>query len=183
MIAGMRIPSLGLVVLVACSNGKGASTTPAPQGQTAGKCAQVADHLLSLMSDTARGAPTEDLDRMRNVFTARCEQDGWSAEAQQCFLGVTSLRHAVRCEDLLTESQMAAFGRAIDVETGRAEDGADPEAPMAEPTAGAAPPPAEPMNAEEKKAEEGKLRTRKPTSGAKPSRTKAKTSDPCEGGE
>ena len=40
------------------------------------------------------------------VFTERCEQDGWSTDAQQCFLGLASMKEASRCEASLTSAQV-----------------------------------------------------------------------------
>jgi hypothetical protein len=90
-----------------------------PPTTPASKCPNVADQLLSLMTATAKDAPLESLDSMRMVFTERCEQDGWSREAQECFLGLTAMTEAARCESLLTEAQVQSFGAALQSEAAK----------------------------------------------------------------
>lgn len=89
-------------VFAAC----GGSPKPAPApSKPATKCANVGDQLVSLMSDTAREA-TEEVDAMRRQIIARCEQDGWSVEAQECFIHVSTRQEAAdRCAGLLTAEQ------------------------------------------------------------------------------
>ena len=79
----------------------------APKGPST--CARVADHLVSLLSDTAKQAPVEELDRVRAGFTHHCEQDGWSDKAQQCFLTLGSKDEVDRCATELTPEQRAAL--------------------------------------------------------------------------
>lgn len=98
-----------LLVLVACSSKPPPSAPAAPPT----KCANVADHLLSLMSPAAQ-EPTETLDKFRAMFNTRCREDGWSPEAQACFLAATTLANAAeQCESKLTPDQTAAFGASI----------------------------------------------------------------------
>lgn len=98
-----------LIAVAACSK-------PAPpKAPTAvpTKCANVADHLLSLMSPAAQ-EPTETLDKFRTMFDKRCREDGWSMEAQECFLAAMSLTNAAeQCESKLTPEQTQSFGESI----------------------------------------------------------------------
>jgi len=92
-----------------------ASSKPTPKApaEPPTKCPRVADHLLSLMSPAAQ-EPTETLDKFRALFNTRCRDDGWSAEAQDCFLVATTLANAAeQCESKLTPEQTQAFGASI----------------------------------------------------------------------
>jgi len=104
----MRTSLLSLVLLVACSSAAPPLAQPAAP---ANKCAFVADHLLSLLTATAKDAPGEELDRVRTQFNQRCNEDAWSAEAQQCFLELTAKEDVDRCAAKLTEAQRAALNQ------------------------------------------------------------------------
>ena len=69
---------------------------------------------MSLLSDTAREAPVEELDRVRAGFTHHCERDGWSAKAQQCFLALASKDEVDRCANELTPEQQRALEQPAD---------------------------------------------------------------------
>lgn len=97
---------VALIALVACVSSSAPPPAPPPP---ASKCPHVADHLLSLLSPTAREAPTEELDRVRALFNARCEQDRWSPAAQQCFLALAAKEEVNRCATLLTDEQRTAL--------------------------------------------------------------------------
>jgi hypothetical protein len=98
-----------LLVHVAC----GSNPLPSAPTKPPSKCASVADHLLSLMSPAAQ-EPTEMLDKFRAIFNTRCRDDGWSPEAQECFLAATTLANAAeQCESKLTPEQTEAFGASI----------------------------------------------------------------------
>lgn len=105
----MRIELALSIVLVACSGP--AENTPAPVAAPASTCAHVADHLLSLLTPTAREAPAEELDRVRAMFHARCRDDGWSASAQDCFLALRVKEDVDRCAAQLTDAQRAALNQ------------------------------------------------------------------------
>lgn len=97
-----------LVVVIGCGSPPKPTAplaAPAPQNQ----CAQVADHLLSLMTATAKDAPTEELDRVRVAFKQRCDDDRWSPEAQRCFLELTDKAEVDRCANRLTDEQRRAL--------------------------------------------------------------------------
>jgi hypothetical protein len=108
----MRVRSWLSIVLVACARASLPPPAPAPSPPPRDTCAHVADHLLSLLSETAREAPPEELDRVRAAFGARCEQDGWSVEARRCFVELTRREDVDRCASLLTEDQQQALGPA-----------------------------------------------------------------------
>jgi hypothetical protein len=98
-----------LALVVGCSK----PPPPKPPAEPPSKCANVADHLLSLMSPTAQ-EPTETLDKFRAMFNTRCREDAWSPEAQDCFLAATTLANAAeQCESKLTPEQTQAFGASI----------------------------------------------------------------------
>jgi hypothetical protein len=97
-----------LLVAAACGSPPTPATPPvAPV--PANQCARVADHLLSLMTDAAKEAPTEEVDRVRVAFQRRCDEDRWSAEAQQCFLDLASKADVDRCATRLTDAQRQAL--------------------------------------------------------------------------
>lgn len=97
-----------LGVVVACGSPTKPSPPPAPPAPE-NQCAQVADHLLSLMTATAKDAPTEELDRVRVAFKRRCDEDRWSPEAQHCFLELTDKAEVDRCATRLTDPQRRAL--------------------------------------------------------------------------
>lgn len=101
-----EIAVASFALAVACSS-------PPPQHPAAApppsQCARVADHLLSLLTDTAKEAPVEELDKVRAAFNQRCRDDGWSPQAQQCFLALATKEEVDRCASLLSESQRTAL--------------------------------------------------------------------------
>jgi hypothetical protein len=95
-------------VLAACSHSATAPSAPAATAPS--NCERVSDHLVSLMG--ASSAATDDqLDPFRRVIATRCEQDVWTAAAQQCFLETKSLADGDRCQSQLTPSQQQALQR------------------------------------------------------------------------
>jgi len=96
-------------LLVACSGGT--TEKPVTPAAPASTCAHVADHLLSLLTPTAREAPAEELDRVRAMFHTRCRDDGWSASAQECFLALRAKEDVDRCAAQLTDVQRAALNQ------------------------------------------------------------------------
>jgi hypothetical protein len=101
------------LVLLAVGLAAGACSKPAAQpaapAQPPPKCAQVADHVVSLMSETAQ-QPTDELDAFRTLVFQHCRDDRWSVQAQDCFLGATSRKDAGdRCEPLLTQDQLTSL--------------------------------------------------------------------------
>lgn len=101
-------------IAAACGDAK--APPPAAPVRPASKCAHVADHLLSLLSPTAREAPTEEVDRVRAQFKLRCVDDGWSLVAQECFLNLTAREEVQRCASMLTEEQMRALEQPVAAE-------------------------------------------------------------------
>ena len=118
-----------LVFAVACSNPAPPPKPPAPPP----RCANVADHLLELMTPTAKDAPAEQLDAMRRLFNDHCRDDHWTPAAQDCLLAASSLKEVgERCSAELTPEQTMALGSAIESQSKPAPAPAD---------AGVAPPP------------------------------------------
>jgi hypothetical protein len=127
----MKLAGLAVAMFAIAACG-GAPKPAAAPSAPATKCAAVGDQLVSLMSDTAREA-TEEVDAMRRQIIARCEQDGWSTEAQDCFLHVSTRQEAAdRCASLLTAEQ----GNAL---LQQQQEQAAPGAPAADAPASAAP--------------------------------------------
>lgn len=102
----MRLAVGMLVALGACG---GTTKRAAPPPPPPDRCAFVADHLLSLLTPAAHDAPTEELDRVRAQFNARCKEDGWSPAAQQCFLDLKAKEDVDQCASQLTEAQRNAL--------------------------------------------------------------------------
>ena len=112
-----------LVFAVACSNPAPPPKPPAPPP----RCANVADHLLELMTPDAKAAPAEQLDAMRRIFNDRCRDDQWTPAAQDCVLAAASLKEVgERCSDKLTPEQTMAFGTAIEAQSKPAPGDAGP---------------------------------------------------------
>ena len=100
-----------LLIAAACSNPAPPPKPPAPPP----RCANVADHLLELMTPTAKDAPAEQLDAMRRLFNDHCRDDEWTPAAQDCLLSAASLKEVgERCGDKLTPEQTMALGTAIE---------------------------------------------------------------------
>jgi hypothetical protein len=55
--------------------------------------------------------PDEAVNDLIALIRNRCEQDGWSVEAQRCLGTVKTAEDADRCGTLLTEAQQAALVR------------------------------------------------------------------------
>lgn len=55
--------------------------------------------------------PTEEADALRNLIRARCEQDGWSADATRCLIAMKTLDDAGPCAGHMTDEQQAALVR------------------------------------------------------------------------
>jgi len=115
-------------VIVACSSNAPPPKPPAPPP----RCANVADHLLELMTPTAQDAPAEQLDTMRRLFNDHCRDDKWTPEAQDCLLTAASLEEVgQRCGDKLTADQTMALGSAIEGQRSRSSP-PSPSAPTAD---------------------------------------------------
>jgi hypothetical protein len=102
-----ELAAVCIAVLVAC--GSGGTQAPVAATPPPSKCAHVADHLLSLLTPTARDAPAEELDRVRTMFHMRCRDDGWSIAAQECFLALRAKDEVDRCAAQLSDTQRAAL--------------------------------------------------------------------------
>lgn len=87
---------------------------PPPPSQPPGDppCAKVAHHMVDLMAPDADVADTAKT--INDLIIERCEHDGWSADAQQCMLGMKSFDDHSPCEEMLTIPQRDALANAID---------------------------------------------------------------------
>lgn len=163
-----------MFVLAACSH----STPPAaPQAAGPSPCAQLADHVVSLIP-SASGAPADQVALLREAFNKRCSVDKWTAAAQQCFGGAATLDATDACaKNQLTQAQSTALDDDVAAATqqmsksnsaaGAAPASAAAPAPAAAAAAATSTPAAAPAPAAPKRATRG-----------------AKTSnDPCEGGQ
>lgn len=75
-------------------------------------CAKVAHHMVDLMNPDPEVA--EVAKTINDIMLERCEHDAWSADAQQCMLGMKTLEDHSPCEERLTIEQRDALDRAID---------------------------------------------------------------------
>jgi hypothetical protein len=100
-----------VVALAACHHADAPAPAPAPpKGPTA--CARASDSMVQAMLDRLSSKtppPTEQADALRNLIRARCDQDGWSAEATRCLIAMKTLDDAVPCAKLMTDAQQAAL--------------------------------------------------------------------------
>jgi hypothetical protein len=157
MLTGMKRVFLSL--LVACGGGQSKATAPlAEAGGDPASCANVADHVIELMSANAKDAPPDLLKKQHDMFQKHCEADLWSADLRKCLIAIHERTDSDRCDPLITEAQKAAFDKDVESQ----------EVPGA---SGGAPAPAAAAAPKEMK-EETKTR------GAP-----QKGGDPCEGGE
>lgn len=103
------------VLLLACKQPTPESTLP-PKA-TPQQCAQVADHLVGLMTKgMARDqVDTETADKIRRVIDQRCVQDGWGPDAHDCFTKLQSMSEPGKqpCEEFLTIDQREAIDKAM----------------------------------------------------------------------
>jgi hypothetical protein len=182
-------PWLVVVALAACSHPSETATTPKPLAVSA--CKRAADQIIDLLAVQAQEHNQQigpDLyKQMSDSLVERCEQDKWSAEAQQCATGAKTPDDFGKCEDKFTQAQRdaliqsvggdnrkadkapdgaAASGAAPGGAGGGGATGAAPPAPAAVAPAASPPPPPAPAPSN--------------TRGGKP---KSKASDPCEGGQ
>ncbi len=149
-----------LLVLALGACGPSAQPKTAATGPKA--CDNVADHVVSLMSASAKSP--EAVDPFRQIIAKRCSEDAWSEDAQHCMLSTTTLEEGNACEKNLTDAQAKSF--EADIQAAASKLGgtaASPPPPPASSAAAApgAPPPAQPAA----------------------TKHKASSSDPDEGGD
>jgi hypothetical protein len=105
-----KLSSVALVVaLAACRHKEPASPSMTAAGPR--PCAQMADHLVELMSPD--GAAEDTIDAIRKTLRERCSNDRWTIDAQQCYLEAKAYDATVGCDQLLTIDQREAFGTAM----------------------------------------------------------------------
>ena len=167
-----RMHRIWLVVfaLAACSHdAKQADPVAADKSPPPSKCAQVADHVVSIMASDGKATP-DQLAPFSKVISTRCDQDHWTAEAQDCLISIKNLDDGDKCEKQLTPDQAKALetdGEAAAAKLGGGPGGPPPPPPA--PTGAATPPPASaaaPLSQP-----------------AATKKGKGKTGDPDEGGE
>jgi hypothetical protein len=180
----MRHPWLAALLFAACGGSSPKATPMAgPADPSAGPtCAQVSDHLMAMISPTAKDAPTDEIDQMRIKVTRQCEDTAWSLAARRCVMDATAATETTACDSMFTDRQRNAWpaeptDRPADERTGG--EGRDQALEGAAAPAATAPPPAPPPKAVQP--------AETPKNKAKPSRSNGKApgadSDPCDGGE
>jgi hypothetical protein len=156
---------IAALVLTACHSAPPPAAPVAPVSQ----CAKVSDHLVSLMTASQKVDDTQ-LDPIRKVIAHHCDQDQWTAEAQQCLLAAASMADGEACKAKFTPAQVDAFeaeGRALDESKESHSAPASGGAPPMDPASASEPAPSPPRS------------TPRPTA-KKPGKAGG---DPCEGGE
>jgi hypothetical protein len=126
--------AVALLAIAACSKPKQQDTTVQPHVSV---CAQVSDHVVSLMTGATKHPP-EAVDPFRRIVEQRCDQDAWSADTKQCLLQLTSLADGGRCQAMMTPAQVEAFQRDTEAATADLQ-GQLVEQPAAAPAGSAAP--------------------------------------------
>ncbi len=137
-----------ILLLVLALGACGQSAEPKTAAMAPKSCDNVADHVVSLMSASAKSP--EDVDPFRRIIAKRCSEDAWSADAQQCMLSIKSLDEGNACEKQLTEAQAKAF--EADTQTAAAKLGGSAPPPPSAATAPGDPPAAQPAMAKHKAA-------------------------------
>ena len=157
MLGAMKRILLLVLALWAC----GQSAQPKTAATGPKSCDNVADHVVSLMSASAKSP--EDVDPFRQIVAKRCSEDAWSDDAQQCMLSIKTLEEGNACEKQLTDAQAKSF--EADTQAAAAKLGGTASPPPPPPPSAAAAPGAPPA--------------------VQPAATKHKTnsSDPDEGGD
>lgn len=108
------------IALAACH-----PAAPAKPDQQAAEraCTNVAHHMVDMIMPK-EGAPPETIKTIVDLIVERCEQDGWSGDAQTCLLGMKSLDDNTRCEEMLTIAQRDALAKEMDEKLPRPAPGA-----------------------------------------------------------
>ena len=150
-----------ILLLVLALGACGHSAEPKTAGTAPKSCDNVADHVVSLMSASAKNP--EDVDPFRRIIAKRCGEDGWSEDAQHCMLAIKALDEGNACEKQLTEAQAKTFEADTQAAAAKLGGGAapPPPPPASAAVAPGAPPPAQPAT----------------------TKRKANSSDPDEGGD
>jgi hypothetical protein len=102
-----------LVVLLVACGGAAVPEPPVAPRVKAPSCAAAADGMVGvLLADKDPKPPDDTVDGIRNLIRDRCQQDGWSAEAQRCLAEMKTPDDANTCGTLLTEAQQGALVQA-----------------------------------------------------------------------
>jgi hypothetical protein len=104
------VVGLGLgLVLGACG---GSSMPAAPPNAPVATCTTAAENTVGTMVAVLDPRPpAADIQKYIDLIRERCEQDGWSAQAQRCMSEIKQRQDGERCEPLLTDAQKAALVR------------------------------------------------------------------------
>ncbi len=98
---------------VAASDSRAKSARPVTANEPAAmQCTQVADHMLAAVPADMKFTP-DQATKIRSLMVARCTEDRWSAEIQQCVLTSTN-GNEDRCQKLFTPAQADAIKRMGD---------------------------------------------------------------------
>lgn len=111
----VRVAAVLALSVLACKQPTPESTLP-PKA-TPQQCAQVADHLVGLMT---KGMARDQVDmatadKIRRVIDERCVQDGWGPDAHDCFTKLQSMAEPGKqpCEEFLSIDQRENIDKAM----------------------------------------------------------------------
>ena len=95
--------------LLGCSGTAKESSEPAP---LAPSCKRAAEHMVDeLVAGMDPRPPDDTVNAYIKLIRTRCEQDGWSTPAQDCFTRIKNVADADTCGTLLTQAQQDALVR------------------------------------------------------------------------
>lgn len=104
-----------LVLLAACGGGAAKPAAPPVPPNKAPSCAAASDGMVGLLlADKDPKPPDEVVDGYRKLIRERCEQDGWTPEAQRCWADAKTPDDLNVCGTLLTDDQQNALVKAQD---------------------------------------------------------------------
>ena len=100
--------SILVLAIMACSGGQPKDPAFTPAGPK--PCEQMADHVVGVMQPKdENGKPVdpnqETADAITRVLIERCTKDGWTQDAQKCFLAIQTIAEADKCAPLLSVEQ------------------------------------------------------------------------------
>jgi hypothetical protein len=100
---------LALVVVAACHASQPSQTWLVAAGEK--PCEAMARHLVDLMAPAE--ADWVAVKALRSTIGERCTKDGWTIDAQQCFINAKSIEATDHCAPMLTVDQRNALDTAI----------------------------------------------------------------------
>lgn len=100
------------VFVVGCLLGCGSAPPPSEPAPLPPSCKRAAEHIVDeLVAGKDPRPPDDAVNAYITLIRTRCEQDAWSAPAQDCFIRIKSLADADTCGTLLTQAQQDALVR------------------------------------------------------------------------